>query len=110
MSPLNAERKDAMSGLRPANDLNGATLEDNPLFHQFGDMTSAAAKAAKDYRSWMLDQMKINMGVALDFASGVASVNSRPASVAHLDAPQPTKKYLFARRRQNDTSGRKDRR
>jgi hypothetical protein len=40
---LNEERKDAMSGLRPANDLDGAMLEDNPLFHQFGDMTSAAA-------------------------------------------------------------------
>ena len=80
-----------MSGLRPANDLDGATFEDIPPFNQFGDMTSAAAKAATDYRSWILGQMKINMGVALDFASGVASVNSQPASVAHLDAPQRPK-------------------
>jgi hypothetical protein len=77
--------------LRPANDLNGAMLEDNPLFHQFGDMTSAAANAAKDYRSWMLEQMKINMGVALDFASGVASVNSRLAPVAYPGVLQPPK-------------------
>jgi hypothetical protein len=89
--PLNEDQKIAASGLRPANDLNGATSEDKALLHQFEDMTSVAAKAAKDYRSWMLEQMKINMCAALDYANGLASVNSRITSVAHPDAPDQGK-------------------
>src|ERR1700678_886540 len=71
--------------LRPANDLNGGA-KDNALFDPFEDMTAAAAKAAKDYRSWMLEQMTINMCAALDYANGVAS--ARTASVGRPDTPE----------------------
>jgi hypothetical protein len=80
--PVNEDRKAAASGLQPA-DLNGEA--NNLLLHQFEDMTSTAAKAAKDYRSWMLEHMRINMCAALDYANGLASVSSRTTSRA--DAP-----------------------
>jgi len=93
--PLSEEQKAAVSDLRPANDLNGAT--NNALFHQFEDMTSAAAEAARNYRSWMLDQMKINMCAALNYANGLASVSpggsaARPGTQgADRAAPAVTK-------------------
>jgi hypothetical protein len=74
--PLNEDQKAAAGSLWPANDLDGAKLEDNALFHQFEDMTAAAATAARNYRSWMLEHMKINMCAALDYANGLASVNA----------------------------------
>jgi len=89
--PLNEDQKAAASGLEEADDLDDAALEDNALFHQFEDMTTAAAKAAKDYRSWMLEQMKINMCAALDYANGLASMSSRAASVGRPNAPEPGK-------------------
>ena len=66
--PLKEEQERAASGLRPATNPSGGTLEHNVLFHQFEDMTSAAAKAANDYQSWLLEQMKINMCAGLDYA------------------------------------------
>jgi len=89
--PLNEDKKIAASDLRPENDINGATPADNPLFHHFEDMTSVAAKAARDYRSWMLGQMKINMCAALDYANGLASVNSRIVAVADPDTAEPAR-------------------
>ena len=90
--PLNEDQKVAAGGLRPANDLDGAKLEDSPLFHQFEDMTAAAAAAAKDYRSWMLEHMKINMCTALDYANGLASVNAPTVSAVGSDTPDQGKK------------------
>jgi hypothetical protein len=89
--PLNEDKKIAASDLHPATDLNGAPPADNPLFHHFEDMTSVAAKAARDYRSWMLGQMKISMCAALDYANGLASVNSRIASATDPDTTEPAR-------------------
>ena len=86
--PLNEDQEAAAGPVGQASDLDGAKLEDSALFHQFEDMTLAAAKAAKDYRSWMLEYMKINMTAALNCANGLAGVNSRVASAAHPDAPE----------------------
>jgi hypothetical protein len=86
LKAIDQKRKTIMhEPLRPANDLNGGA-KDNALFDPFEDMTAAAAKAAKDYRSWMLEQMTINMCAALDYANGVAS--ARTASVARPDTPE----------------------
>jgi hypothetical protein len=80
--PLDEDEK-ARSGLRSADDPDGTA--DNPL-QQFEDMTTAAAKAAKDYRSWMLEQVKINMCAALSYANGLSSMGagalSRPDAAA----------------------------
>jgi hypothetical protein len=67
--PSNEDPK-ARGGLRSA---DAPSTADNPL-QQFEDMTSAAAKAAKDYRSWMLEQVKINMCAALSYANGLSSM------------------------------------
>jgi hypothetical protein len=89
--PLNEDQKVAASGLRQTNNLDDAMLEDDAIFHQFEDMTSAAAKAAKDYRSWTLEHMKINICATLDYANGLASVNSRTDLVAHPDTREQGK-------------------
>src|SRR5271169_3907840 len=57
-------------------------LEGDEIFHRFEDVTSAPAKAAKEYRSWMLEHMKISICAALDYANGLASVSDL---VAHPD-------------------------
>ena len=84
-TPVNADHESAANGLAQANDLRAAEVEDDPLLHQFEDMTLAAAKAAKDYRFLMLEHMKINMAAALTCVNGLAAVNSQLASAAHSD-------------------------
>ena len=90
-APSNKGQKAAASGVVEVGDPNAAQFEDDALFRQFEDMTAAAAKAAKDYRFWMLEHMKINMTAALNCANGVAGVNSRIASAAHPDASEQGK-------------------
>ena len=70
-------------------DLNGSGLEDDGKLPRFDEVTVAAAKAAKDYRSWMLEHMKVNITAALDYANGLASA-SLPPDIAGQDAGQPT--------------------
>ncbi len=60
-----------------------------PLQQQLGEVTSAAAKAAKDYRSWMLEQMKVNINATLDYANGLASA-SLPPDLAGPAAGRPS--------------------
>ena len=55
-----------------------ATMTRFPVDQQLGEVASAAAKAAKDYRSWMLEHMKVNINAALDYANGIASVSLPP--------------------------------
>ena len=77
--PLNEDRNAAAGGSRTANHLNGAQVAHDALFDPLEDMTAAAARAAKDYRSWMLENMKINMSAALGYANGLASMSARGA-------------------------------
>jgi len=72
--PSKEDQNVAASGSPELCSLNGATLEDDAIFQQFEDVTSAAAKAAKDYRSWMFEYIKGNVCVALDYANRLASV------------------------------------
>jgi hypothetical protein len=87
-TPVNADHESAANGLAQANDLRAAEVEDDPLLHQFEDMTLAAAKAAKDYRFLMLEHMKINMAAALTCVNGLAAVNTQIVSAAHSDASE----------------------
>ena len=87
-TPVNADHDSVANGLAQANDLRAAEVEDDPLLHQFEDMTLAAAKAAKDYRFLMLEHMKINMAAALTCVNGLAAVNSQLASAAHSDGSE----------------------
>jgi hypothetical protein len=61
-----------------AKEAQDAAVTRFPVEQQLGEVTSAAAKAAKDYRSWMLEQMKININATLDYANGIASVSLSP--------------------------------
>jgi hypothetical protein len=87
-TPVNADHDSAANGLAQANDLRAAEVEDDPLLHQFEDMTLVAAKAAKDYRFLMLEHMKINMAAALTCVNGLAAVNTQIVSAAHSDASE----------------------
>jgi hypothetical protein len=86
--PLSEDQRIAASGLRRTNGLESAASADDAMIHPFEDITSAAAEAAKDYRSWMLEQMKTNICAALDYANGLASVSSRVDLTAQPDAPE----------------------
>jgi hypothetical protein len=55
-----------------------ATMPRFPVDQQLDEVVSAAAKAAKDYRSWMLEHMKVNINAALDYANGIASASLPP--------------------------------
>jgi hypothetical protein len=61
--------------------------DDNTL-QQLDDVTLAAAKSAKDYRVWMLENLKIGSGVAPDSANAVAGANPAP-TFADLKAENP---------------------
>ena len=87
-APLNQDHGTAANGPACANAPKAADVEDDELLHQFGDLTSAATTAAKDYRYLMLEHMKINMTAALNYMNGIAAVNSRITSSAHPDAAE----------------------
>ena len=55
--------------------LNGSDPEYDGILQQMDEVTSAAAKTAKDYRAWMLEHMKANINAALDYTNGIASVS-----------------------------------
>lgn len=53
-------------------------LEDNSLVSQLDDITFAAAKAARDYQSRILENIKVNINAALNYANGLASASLSP--------------------------------
>jgi len=88
--PMGEDQKAAVSGTGPASASDDTPLEDSAFFAQFEDMTTAAAKAAKDYRALMLDYMQINMTAALNCAHSLAGMNSaaaRPSAAEPHEAP-----------------------
>jgi hypothetical protein len=62
--------------------LDGAGLDGHNVSHALEDVTSDAAKAARDYRSWMFEHMQSNINTALGYASGLATMSLS----ARLDA------------------------
>jgi hypothetical protein len=85
---------DMISGRSKEDSLRHDTLQDNTL-HDDGS-AAAAAVAAKDYRSSLFEHMKVNLNATLDYANGLASMNS-PADVTAHSADQ-------AREQRNNTS------
>jgi len=59
-------------------DLNGSAPHDDRSPQNLHDITSAAAKAARDYHSRMLENMKVSINAALDYANGLASASLTP--------------------------------
>ena len=82
---LNRGQTVATLGLRQANGLHDAIAEDYALFHPGSVIISAAAKAAKDYRSSLSEHLKISVHAALDFANTVISVTGPTISVSEHD-------------------------
>jgi hypothetical protein len=87
-SSTNDAHDSAANGLAQVSGVKAADVEEDPLLHQFEDMTLVAAKAAKDYRFLMLEHLKINMAAALSCVNGLAAVNSQIASAARSDASE----------------------
>jgi hypothetical protein len=69
---------DAISGRFKEDSPHHDTLQDDAL-----QDTWAAAEAAKDYRSSMFEHMKANLNATLDYANGLASMNSPTDVIAH---------------------------
>ena len=76
--------------------INNAMVEDDAMRpieknDHVQEDASAAAEAAKDYRSAMFEHMKVNLNATLDYANGLASipteVASRAADKADLGGP-----------------------
>jgi hypothetical protein len=88
----NEDQNVAANGLPEASNLDGEMLEGDEILQRFEDVTSAPAKAAKDYRSWMLEHMKINICAALDYANGLASVTDL---VVHPDTREQGSNSYF---------------
>jgi hypothetical protein len=68
----------AAARMPQSNNHNGSGLEDDRTLQQLDEVTLAAAKSARDYRTWMLENLKVNIGAAPDCASGLASANLPP--------------------------------
>jgi hypothetical protein len=83
------ERDDARRRSAPANEtINNAMVEDDAMSRpiekddDLRDDASAAAEAAKDYRSSMFDHMKSSLNATLDYANGLASIPTEVVSRA----------------------------
>jgi len=87
-TPASDAQQAAARGAGQASSPEAEAVEDDALLRRFEDMTSTAAKAARDYRFWMLEQMKVNMTVALNYANGIAGMSSRTAAAAPSDTHQ----------------------
>ncbi len=71
-----AEASDiAANGLPQTKPLNDLGLDGHNVLHAIEDATSAAAEAAKDYRSWLFEHMQSSSRAALGYASGLASMS-----------------------------------
>lgn len=71
-----------------SNNHNGSGLEDERTLQQLDEVTLAAAKSASDYRTSMLENLKVNIAAAADCANGLVSAKL-PAGFAGMAAGQP---------------------
>jgi hypothetical protein len=82
------------AALMPQNkNLNGSGLEDDKTLQQLDEVTLAAAKSARDYRTWMLENLKVNIAATPDRAKGLASANP-PPGFAGMAAGQPRQREV----------------
>ncbi len=78
----------AAARMAESNNHNGSGLEDERTSQQLDEVTLAAAKSARDYRTSMLEDLKVNIAAAPDCANGLASANL-PPGFAGIAAGQP---------------------
>jgi hypothetical protein len=71
-APISEAQAAAGPVLPPSNRRDGCGLEDERL-QQLDEVTLAAAKSAKDYRSFMLENLKVQIAAAPDRTNGHAS-------------------------------------
>jgi hypothetical protein len=90
-APAGDDQQANVRGIGQTSSPEAATGEEDAILRRFEDMTSTAAKAARDYRFWMLEQMKVNMTVALNCANGIAAMNARHVPEAASDTHQSRK-------------------
>lgn len=74
--PTNQSADAAVTRLPLNKNRNGVAPDDERALQHLDEVTLAAAKSAKDYRSWMLENVKVNINAALDYANGLASGGS----------------------------------
>jgi len=77
-----AEQPAAVTGSPPDQEPKESGLADDADMRPLDDVASAAAKAARNYRSWMLEQMKLNINVALGYANALAGAGVSPERAA----------------------------
>jgi hypothetical protein len=63
------------TGLPQTKPFNGVGLDGRNESRSLEDVNSAAAQAAKYYRSWMFEHMKGNINASLGYASGLAAMS-----------------------------------
>jgi Phasin protein len=78
----------AIARMPQSNTHNGSGLEDERTLQQLDEVTLAAAKSARDYRTSMLENLEVNIAAASDCANGFASANL-PPGFAGMAAGQP---------------------
>jgi hypothetical protein len=78
----------AAARMPESNNHNGSGLEDERTLQQLDEVTLAAAKSASDYRTSMLENLKVNIAAEADCANGLASANLTPG-FAGMAAGQP---------------------
>jgi Phasin protein len=57
---------------------NGSKLKSDTVLQQLDEVTLAAAKSARDYRSWMLENVKVDIGAAPADANVILSSHVAP--------------------------------
>jgi hypothetical protein len=78
----------AAARIPQSNTHHGSGLEDERTLQQLDEVTLAAATAARDYRTSMLENLKISIAAAPDCANELASTNL-PPGFAGMAAGQP---------------------
>jgi hypothetical protein len=78
----------AAARIPQSNTHHGSGLEDERTLQQLDEVTLAAAKAARDYRTSMLENLKVSIAAAPDCANELASANL-PPGFAGMAAGQP---------------------
>jgi hypothetical protein len=78
----------AAARIPQSNTHHGSGLEDERTLQQLDEVTLAAAKAARDYCTSMLENLKVSIAAAPDCANELASANL-PPGFAGMAAAQP---------------------
>jgi len=82
MVPEQAAEPAAATRSPPDQNPEQSGLAEGGEIRQLDDVASAAATAARNYRAWMFEQMKLNINVALSYAKALAGAGVAPEPAA----------------------------